>query len=307
MIMTALFSLGCRCTAGPNHAEPSLQRTRPPFLRFGIAINGKACASIGYVLGDVTLSSYKLGLSVSHPIMADDNKIFETCVVAFVDILGFKAHVKSMSVNNDFALKFLSILNQLKNIGSIPSDIFEGMEITVFSDSIVISKPKAFAWAEYDMALAANFLSGQLLLQGVLCRVGIARGELYHKSGIVLGNALIRAYEIESTIAVYPRIVFDNPVSAYVTAIPGAVRNYVIMRDVDGFWYANLFAQMRKLNSDNDVIGANQKRTQLFFDAICEYSDHYSDNLSIQGKWSWVNQKFEEMCDYLDTNIKYFT
>jgi hypothetical protein len=45
-----------------------------------------------------------------------------------------------------------------------------------------------------------------------LLRGGVAEGDIIHDEEGVFGPALIRAYELESRIAMFPRVVVDEPV-----------------------------------------------------------------------------------------------
>ncbi len=78
-----------------------------------------------------------------------------------------------------------------------------------FSDSLVLSAP--FDWGGVAFVLAAaSTLSLQLLQGGVLLRGAIAEGLLVHEDNLVFGPGLIRAYELESRTAQFPRVILDS-------------------------------------------------------------------------------------------------
>jgi len=56
----------------------------------------------------------------------------------------------------------------------------------------------------------AYFLTNSLIDYGFIIRGAITIGDLYHDERIVFGPALNQAYEIESTIANYPRVIVDK-------------------------------------------------------------------------------------------------
>ena len=50
----------------------------------------------------------------------------------------------------------------------------------------------------------------ELMQEELLIRGGVAKGELYHKKGVMFGPAFIEAYRIEKTFAKYPRVVLSK-------------------------------------------------------------------------------------------------
>src|SRR5262249_8589289 len=53
-----------------------------------------------------------------------------------------------------------------------------------------------------------------LLAKGLLIRGGIAKGPLYHDDSIVFGPALIEAYQLETGVAKFPRVILSRDVYA---------------------------------------------------------------------------------------------
>ena len=85
---------------------------------------------------------------------------------------------------------------------------------TCFSDSIVVSvEVDKNNLNERFSTLVANLSkAGAILLcEGIFIRGGITIGEIVHESaGIVFGQGLIDAYELESAVAFYPRILVST-------------------------------------------------------------------------------------------------
>lgn len=133
-------------------------------------------------------------------------------IVAFIDILGFKSIVEESSTDKAV---FDTILNSLKtleqhveyNAGKAAhrQSVFK---MTQFSDSIVISRPNTED-ALFFMIMDLNFLQNVLAKSGVLIRGGVSYGSLYHENNICFGPAFVKAYELESKHAIYPRIIID--------------------------------------------------------------------------------------------------
>jgi hypothetical protein len=89
---------------------------------------------------------------------------------------------------------------------NLPVDI--DVEVTTFSDNVVISanKPKKSLPRFLSMAVGLQLAT---TMQGFLMRGGITMGNIVHDKRAVFGPALNRAYELESKIAKYPRVIFD--------------------------------------------------------------------------------------------------
>lgn len=159
---------------------------------------------------------------------------YENRIVAFVDILGFKEIIKQ----SEKSLKKLKLLYQtlefLKKrensykwnlqLIEVEEDAqkkgvanfnIEGLTTcTCFSDSIVVSvKCNERNINEITSTLIANlsYIGAELMTAGILLRGGITVGKLIHlDNGIIMGQGLIDAYQLETNSAKFPRIVISN-------------------------------------------------------------------------------------------------
>ena len=101
-------------------------------------------------------------------------------------------------------LRFLAKkANDERQLYALESNLFQ---TKTFSDTIVISDEDTDAGFNRVAETAAS-VAAALLWRGRLCRGGIARGSLIHTDAVLLGPALVNAYDIKSKAAVYPRIV----------------------------------------------------------------------------------------------------
>jgi hypothetical protein len=90
------------------------------------------------------------------------------------------------------------------------------MQLSDFSDSIVVSEVvNDDHIGAIRMTHYASHLWWSFFAKGVLTRGGIAVGNLHHKNGILFGPAMNEAYELESQLAVYPRIVLSKDVQTH--------------------------------------------------------------------------------------------
>jgi hypothetical protein len=135
--------------------------------------------------------------------------MYERRAVLFLDILGFKQLIKEQ--REELILSALEIPKYLE--GTYPFNGKTEMQISAFSDSIVVSEiVKDDHIGVTRMAGYASYLWWMFLSKGVLTRGGLSVGNLHHKNGILFGPAMNEAYELESQLAIYPRIVLSAEV-----------------------------------------------------------------------------------------------
>ena len=132
-------------------------------------------------------------------------------VVAFIDILGASAMIKDKpdeTLNIVHKRYEQSIEFYEQAFGKLKS----ALNVRIFSDNIVLfcdcKKIPAIEALKIITMLTSiiqiNFLNDDILLRG-----GITKGDFFADDIMIWGNALVKAYDIESNIAIYPRIVID--------------------------------------------------------------------------------------------------
>ncbi len=141
--------------------------------------------------------------------MKEEKYAYERRVIAFLDILGVKELLKEKDP------RIFEIVSILSDYQTSEKPNFES---TFFSDSIVIS----FLLSEDDKENLKNLrslilditlsLCARLFLKGILLRGSITIGDLYHKGNTIIGQALVDAYEMETKIAFYPRIILSKEI-----------------------------------------------------------------------------------------------
>ncbi len=135
--------------------------------------------------------------------------ILDYYFVAFVDILGFSNMVsqdcESPAENKQYISKLLKVHQDTANLSSSTLPL----QITQFSDSIVIVLP-------YDENKFPKFLEViagyqyNLFCEGILCRGGVAYGQHFQNGTFMFSNGLIEAYNLEVKLAKYPRIIVSS-------------------------------------------------------------------------------------------------
>lgn len=141
------------------------------------------------------------------------NTIYEDRYVAFIDILGFTKIVEKSVSSPEQAKALVRILTKISD-RTQPLDfdkaIGDDFRAQSFSDCIVLSARASLDGLEHLLFVVSQ-LALDLLTNGILTRGGIAKGKMHH-SRVIMGPAMIAAYQLESTIAGFPRIVVDRHV-----------------------------------------------------------------------------------------------
>lgn len=139
----------------------------------------------------------------------------ERYAVAFVDLLG-----ASEAIKNDTKDTNLNTVNNLLtfaiNLCTKNDKVFGKFEIKVFSDNIIVARSLVNHSILEEKKIIHDLFSIVSLFQfyassnGILIRGGITIGDLYIDDRFVWGKALLRAYQLENKLAIYPRIAVDK-------------------------------------------------------------------------------------------------
>ena len=176
-------------------------------------------------------------------------------VVVFLDILGFRQLIKDMHEKDPTIFNMLQealshvekeVKRAYMNFPGLENHrIHPGLEMTTFSDCIVISAPEG---EDFLVMLYAASLANYFLYRGLACRGGIATGSTHHQRGQVFGQGMINAYDLERKVAVYPRIVVSDILVQSMQARDNEVEPKTktffrtekkLMRDFDGCYILN--------------------------------------------------------------------
>ena len=207
-----------------------------------------------------------------------DNKNDIKCkphVIAFLDILGSSEIIKENSLNmlNEINELYSFAIKVCRKDGAIRD--FSKLRIKIFSDNILVAREieephkgirNHTCFGEiYDIVRFVGVFQGLALGKKFLLRGGITIGELYFDDIFVWGNGLLRAYELESSIAIFPRIAVDDAVICELKDTKFIGGNILdtckIAQDFDLVWYIDYLKRWNIeevngiiLNSYNDIV-----------------------------------------------------
>lgn len=224
-------------------------------------------------------------------------------VVVFMDILGFKNIVKEINNEENVKRTLFDVMNYLKmlkedNYVGFLAEYDLGKEVTVFSDSIVISYDVNFPGRVFHILIDIIHIQLDLAARGIILRGGVSIGELVHEKEIVFGPAMIRAYELENDIAFYPRIIVDKNLLEYAYMHPSPQHSreqemeYIVgllNEDKDGEYYTDFLAQWQELDHPSYI--------EIVKLSIREKIEKYimSDNESLRKKYEWLKEYYNSI------------
>lgn len=133
---------------------------------------------------------------------------YETRIVVFMDILGFRDHIKKSEVDPVHVKRIARAIETIHEHTKVEGD-WTKHQVTQFSDCIVVSYLAIQPSAVFDILLTVSLLQKELASQGFLVRGGITSGELIHDGHMAFGPALVEAHRMESETASVPRILVD--------------------------------------------------------------------------------------------------
>lgn len=221
------------------------------------------------------------------------NPEYKECVVAFIDMLGMSAFMKSINITDksDAPNKYNTVsqiseqFKALSDFLRISVGKLSKMEI---SDSFILSVPleaidkliKMLAELQYSLLIKHQFL-----LRGAIVK-GIVIGNV--EDSRIIGPAFISAYQMERENAVYPRIIIDHQLDEQ-------CKEYVVF-DEDGYGCIDF------VNFRNNVSVKDASKLQLLIDKELksqkskEKKEEPEKYAKIIQKWVWL-QNFVKTCD----------
>ena len=227
---------------------------------------------------------------------------YEDRLVAFIDILGFKELVGDTATD----------VKKLRHLTAALKDLYDriwlweadgsysSFAFTQFSDSIVIS---SLAGTADSFEMLQQLLLGLMELvdsYDILVRGGITRGLLIHDRVMVVGPAMVEAYNLESKVAKYPRIIIAKELKEQIEAdLEESIRSQTNLPEVPGF------SRLFKTDDDGWCYLDYVEPDEAYFH-ILDKEDHLKvlDQLTQKGlqhpkeevrrKYPWLQKKVDE-------------
>lgn len=215
---------------------------------------------------------------------------YENKFVFYLDILGFKEQIKA-STNS--AQQINDIYNALCfkdfHFAFIDKKPPKDWKTSEFSDHIVVSFLKADTLRiSLIFEIIINLIHHKMNSRGAL-----TFGQIYHDDEIVFGPALVEAYEIESKLANYPRVLATE---AVLNKLLENESSYFI-QDNDGAVYMDYFNSILNL----PYWGDDKESTSLhYFDNLKKAINSIpKDDIKTKNKFGWMKNKYNEAIESL--------
>lgn len=223
-------------------------------------------------------------------------------LVSFIDILGFSSMVKKSVEDKEYGNKIFKALKQIQQQVRYNEEKKEtensDFEMVQFSDSLVISQKYINTVSLTTFIMRVNFIQKILADKGILIRGGISAGQLYHEDTIAYGPAFIKAYELESQYAKFPRIILDPkimtqeilPQNESMDDVKFQLDFYtwegnrapIVLKDEDGMFYVNYLYGMYE-----EPLIAENLRNHIMGELQVLESNNELDSRTIE-KLEWI-------------------
>lgn len=242
---------------------------------------------------------------------------YQKRICLFLDILGFSALVKSQSCEVVYKI-VRDIKGELKSNKIAIGQIYSEPIATTFSDCIVLS----IEADESDVEQASNILVSATvkmlqetyLNQRIALRGGMAYGELFHdRTDGVFGPAMIKAYELESQFADWPRVIFDQSLIKHFrdkTGLPTiGFTNYG-----DGFWGVDCLNRIEDVLDEERIYDFETATGKEFLEMLRRVNqitekkleDHYG-NPKVYAKYMKLRERIYSLLKRFNQLPPYFT
>ncbi|WP_051686333.1 hypothetical protein [Chryseobacterium hispalense] len=273
----------------------------------GKILNGKFVLFFSFAFHEI-LNLIKIIIIIKMSVYKDSNNyLMLKSFCAYLDILGFKEKIE-INDTSYFATYLHTLNNELKNIDD-KYDYFDEtkrrFEIKIFTDNFVFGQPWNDEIGEIELSYIFDILSMMQLnfiKSDVFLRGAISISDLFMNDNVVLGPALIEAYNLESKSAIYPRIIISDGVNAvinkhfsYYAEPTSAPQNKILLKDIDGkiflnylycLFFDNGFTQIQiisELKSHRQIIQNNLQK--------------YIDNYKVFDKYAWSANYHNYFCN----------
>jgi hypothetical protein len=208
---------------------------------------------------------------------------YETRLIIFLDFLGFRDVVERTKSNISYLHWLLDGIDDLSHV-VYNSGYTRTRQITVFSDSIAISYAALEERDPYWVFTHLCSSLSDLVAEGFLIRGAVTIGDLVHTDKYLVGPAMVRAYELESTVAKYPRVIID-PIFFEKTLLKRKKRRSYYFRD------------MLVKDNDKQIYFDYFKPKSLFTIAKLISKGLRNDDPTVVSKYLWMYGKYVTAID----------
>lgn len=215
----------------------------------------------------------------------------EKAFVAFIDLLGAS---QLMEKNSDSSLEIIHNCYECvkEYIFKWEKESFPIPQIKIFSDNIILSIPLNNLESDKSLFSGISILIFSIYLQvyfwmnNLLVRGAITIGSYFQDDMIAWGSGLVKAHCLESSIAIYPRIIIDPEIEKFMEELCDFFKTQLLTQDFDGIYFIDPYTHRNSRNIESlidDFIIDNEKRIE-----------ENKGNYKILQKLNWLQNYFNE-------------
>lgn len=224
---------------------------------------------------------------------------YQQRIILYVDFLGFKDHVNRTEDDPEFLGKLVRAMDRIGNIGEDDRKFHKSQRVTQFSDCVVVSylvdEESAVFWLLNEIACCViDLAEREFLVRGAL-----TVGSLLHTKQHLVGPAMVKAHELESQVAKYPRILIHEKVVKVAAKARNRMHSgkeeaeYVkafMTKDNDGLFYFDYISW----DSVVRIVGGDNGGYPAYLQGIGEMikSGLKSASAGVLEKYLWLHSKY---------------
>lgn len=235
---------------------------------------------------------------------------YETYIIAFLDILGFKDLINTSSFDEVLDIFKAIITNReaaialgraVEDDDTSPegerykryNESLEDTKIHIMSDSIVVATPSLHPESLAVVIDICNTVQELLfdLKSPILLRGAVAVGDFYLNENLVFGKGLVDAYWAQEKYAVYPRIILSNDVT--VGRRVSVDNGHDLPKDDDGYYYINCIERYLGEEHTWEEIESSEQYDKLK-KMIDVNLNGYNDD-RVRQKYLWLERELERI------------
>ena len=247
-------------------------------------------------------------------IKEEGKKVFAPSFCVYFDILGFSdkiSNIESDGLNyfNDYLKTLDNILKYLTKHNNYGDDNkHKRFELKIFTDNFVIGFPvNNDGETEFgEIFDVLSYIQYEFIKNNIFIKGAISFSNLYMDKNIVIGTALIDAYQLEEKYSIYPRIILSKEVSEkvnqyinYFAEKKGCPENKRCLIDKDGYYFINYLDFLMEHyidNDDNEMYIEIENELLLHKVKILEQLELYFKNDRIFEKFVWLANYHNYFC-----------
>ncbi len=227
--------------------------------------------------------------------------------MAFVDILGFDKHARTIRSPKDFKAVslLLSTFKEEANRWQKSSELYKNIQAIAVSDSIIVSVPFRDIYGAFILIAILHYFQYNLIATNfrTLVRGRVEMGPLYHKDGIIFGKAYSEAFANEQEISGPPRIT----VASYIVEEANKqgklpenagkinVLEYLNRDKNDGEYFIDYLKPIGAAANLPQSQKTIERKNLIYF--VNAQLNKYKDNDKIRSKYEWLSEYLQKFKD----------